>query len=150
MATPPRDSNGNVIPHDDSDIQPHNGLIRNVNPDYHVVWDDNKQVHRLSTAAFSDSRINGGVSVDLEELMHQAGLANTARIPLHPGWGAVRLETGHVRGLGLKVGRNPITSTDPSENNPYHGEIWGVRKRKSIQKQLVQLAVWIKKAAGIP
>ena len=150
MRQPPRDDTERTIPHDDPGIRADDGLIRYIIPRWHILWDDNLGAHRLSTAAFSESSTPyGGMSVDLEALMIADGLPNNARIPTEDGCGAVRLISGEVRGLGLRVGSDPIPANGNNGGNPYHGAVWGIRGRKSIKNRLLRMCTWIRKAAGI-
>jgi len=76
-----------------------------------------------------------GMSVDIECLMLADGVNPKKRVPA--GSGAVRLNTGEVRGLGLLVGKNP------TQTNKYHGEVWWKNKNfpKNIKKTLRDLGV---------
>ena len=143
MAEPPRDASGNVVPYDDPDIKADDGLIRHINPDYHLVPDQNTGRLRLSTAAFSgSSKPPRGMSVDLERPMIEAGLDNQSMLP-NADFGALRLIAGEMRELGHKVGRNP------QSDNPYHGEVWGIGQGRSAKKRIMDKAVWIKKPTGL-
>jgi len=142
MADPPRDKSGNVIPYDDPDIRRDDGLIRYIHPT-HVVPDKNTGKRRLSSAAFSGSSSPpSGMSVDLERPMRDAGLNSLARLP-NSDFGAVRLLAGDMRGLGHKVGRNPLP------DNPYHGEVWGIGKGKNAKKRILVKVAWLKKPTGL-
>jgi hypothetical protein len=143
MAEPPRDANGNVIPYDDADIGNDDGLIRHINPNYHVVLDKNTGRKRLSTAAFSESsKPPGGMSVDLERPLTEAGLDYLAMLP-DTDFGAVRLIAGEMRELGHKVGRNPLPQ------NPYHGEVWDIGRGRAAKKRIMEKSVWLKKPLGL-
>jgi hypothetical protein len=111
MGDPPRDTTGAVLPHDDPDIADADGLLRYIDPDNHLVWDDNLGRYRVSSAAFSESSTpNGGMSVDLERSMVAAGLTHEARLPNHR-WGVARLLAGNMRRLGLQVGSDRYPRT---------------------------------------
>jgi hypothetical protein len=72
-----------------------------------------------------------GVSVDLGQLLAEAGLREDARVP--QGMGAVKLQVGPVRDLNLRVG------SDPLPTNGYHGQIWDVKdtKRTKLHKLVI-------------
>ena len=57
------------------------------------------------------------MSVDIEPLMLEAGLAST-HYAFMVGKGVVRVTTEQARQLGLRVGPEPI------QGNPHHGGIW--------------------------
>ncbi len=143
MAEPSRDESGNVFPYDDPDIRSDDGLIRHINPDYHLVPDQNTGELRLSTGAFSGStNPPRGMSVDLERPMREAGLDSLAMLP-NSDFGAVRLIAGEIRELGHQVGRNP------RPRNPYHGEVWGIGRGRTAKKRVMEKAVWLKKPTGL-
>lgn len=61
----------------------------------------------------------GGMSVDLQRLIEEAGL-DAKTFVISPPWiGAVRFTACAIRAEGLKVGY------DPTADNPYHGEVCG-------------------------
>lgn len=132
---PPRDGNGDVIPHDDAGIGADDGVIRRVSPQL-VVDDPKIGGKRLSTMAFQASTgPNGGLSIDLQRLIEEAGL-DAKKFVLSPPWiGAVRFAAGALRSEGLKIGCDPIP------NNPYHGQAWGDFTKK-LRKRLLVLAEW--------
>jgi hypothetical protein len=135
MATPPRDPQGNVIPHDDPDILQDDGLLRYIDPQNHMVWDENIQKYRVSSGAFCES-YGGGMSVDLERPMNEAGLPSDHRKPA-TDWGIAQLKTGMMRSKGLQVG------SDPLNGNAFHGAVWGIGNRKKLRKQILESVVWI-------
>ena len=127
---PPRDLNGGVIPHDHPGIVPDDGIIRRVSP-YHFVIDPKANGRRLSTMAFQPSTDgNGGMSVDIERLIVEAGLDPKTFVISPPWTGAVRFEARTLREEGLKVGYDPLP------DNPYHGEVWGQFSKRTKQKLL--------------
>jgi len=142
MAVPPRDAKGRVVPHDDPDIGDDDGLLRRIDPDYHVVEDKNLGCHRLSSMAFSETSVpNGGMSIDLEQLMQADG--HDPLDGLDEGWGLVRLIAGQLRQQNCLVG------SDPLPTNPYHGEVWNPNGRGGKIK-VQDNYTWVKKAALIP
>lgn len=133
---PPHDGAGNVVPHDHDGIQRDDGIIRRV-PEHWVV-DDEKAVggRRLSSLAFrASSGRNGGMSVDLQQQIVEAGL-DAKQYVTTPRWvGSIRFVAGSLRAEGFKVG------FDPTNENPYHGQVWGDFTR-SKQRRLRELCEW--------
>ena len=73
------------------------------------------------------------MSVDLQRLIEETGIDAKAFVSSPPWIGAVRFTAGALRGEKLMVGY------DPTENNPYHGQVWG-RFSKQLRRKLVDLA----------
>ena len=64
---PPLDKSGMVIPHDHSDINNDDEVIRRISEEYHVIFDHKRNLKRISTKAYPPSSgDNGGMSVDLK------------------------------------------------------------------------------------
>jgi hypothetical protein len=118
LEPPPRDASNKVVPHDHTGIGPHDGVIRRISEKQIVTDKDGRK--RLSSKAFQpSSSIDGGMSVDLEVSILEAGL-NPKSYVTTPRWtGSVRFEAGALRNEGLRVGFNPLPE------NPHHGEVWG-------------------------
>jgi hypothetical protein len=74
------------------------------------------------------------MSVDLGQLLEEADKELDAMVP--QGFGAVAIHIGIVRGHGLEVG------SDPEPQNPYHGQIWGVKNNK-YRKVQDAVAGWV-------
>lgn len=73
LSPPPRDDDGNVLPHDHPEIKNGDGIIRRISEQF-VVRDANGNL-RISSMAFSPSSgHHKGMSVDLEEEIRCAGL----------------------------------------------------------------------------
>jgi hypothetical protein len=133
---PPRDDEGEVLPHDHAGIEHADGIIRRVSPQ-HMVDDPKTQGKRLSSMAFQPSAGDrGGMSVDLQKLIEDAGLDPKQYVVSPPWIGAVRFTAGALRAEGLMVGYDPL----PPEN-PYHGEVWGNFTQR-LRKRLTILAEW--------
>jgi len=139
---PPTDVDGNVVAHDDPAISPASMLIRHINEAAHVIFDENKNCRRIARLAFSASSgdPDNGMSVDIGQLLAEAGLQEDAQVPR--GMGAVKLEVGQVRALELRVGSDPIP------RNKYHGQIWDVKdtKRKGLHRLVV---AWVVPIPGV-
>jgi hypothetical protein len=136
LDAPPYDGAGNVVPHDYAGIQPDDGIIRRV-PEQSVV-DDEKAVggRRLSSMAFrASSGTNGGMSIDHQQQIEEAGL-DPKKFVTTPRWvGSIRFVAASLREEGFKVG------FDPTDENPYHGQVWG-NFGKGKQRRLRELCEW--------
>lgn len=149
LSPPPRDAQGNVTPHNHEGIQAEDGVIRRI-PSRWVI-DDVKVPggKRLSTQAFepSSSELGGGLSVDLEHQIVEAGIDLIKHLT-SPKWiGSIRLTAGQLRQLNLMVGFSPIEPTAESEGNAHHGEVWG-RTSKSQRKTLLHASTWLVEIEG--
>lgn len=132
LDAPPRDDCGNVVPHDHSGINADDGVIRRIARNQ-LVYDAKLLANRPSTMAFQPSTgEGGGMSVDLERLIEEAGVDPVEYVCSRPWVGAVRFTAGALRAEGLMVGFDPLPS------NPYHGEVWG-NFSKGLQKRLLCL-----------
>ncbi|NOU20634.1 MAG: hypothetical protein HOO93_02400 [Methyloglobulus sp.] len=135
LKPPPRDANGVVIPHDHEGILPNDGIIRRVS-EQHVIFDPKIGGKRLSSSVLNPSSgYNGGLSVDLQQQIEEAGLEAKAFVTTPRWMGSIRFEAGHLRNEGFKVGYDPL------EDNPFHGEVWGVFSKSKI-KRLLQICTW--------
>lgn len=106
-------------PYDEENIDDDDLVIRRINPEHHVVWDDDRSCNRVSSKAFSpSSNGDGGMSVDIEQLMIGAGIDPRQYVTTPEFTGSVSFPARTARELNLVVGYEPL------ENNPYHGEVW--------------------------
>ena len=109
-----------VSPYDEPEIGNDDQIVRRVDPQQHVIFDENTQRQRLSSKLFSPSSgPNGGMSVDIPRLIERAGIDVRSFVINSKYSGAVYFVVGDVRNAGLRVGYDPILG------NPYHGEVWG-------------------------
>ena len=101
LQPPPRDEDGNVVPHDNEGILPEDGIIRRI-PEHHIVTDEKIGGRRISSMAFKcSSGPNGGMSVDLQQQIEEAGLDAKAFVTT-PSWiGSVRFRAGQLRTEGF-------------------------------------------------
>lgn len=141
LQPPPLDQYKEVIPHDHDGIAAGDGVIRRIS-EMQIVSDDVGQ-RRISTIAFkASSDRNGGMSVDLEKLIEEAGI-DANQFVTTPTWtGSVRFKAGVLRDEGFKVGFHPLPE------NPYHGEVWG-QFTKAKQRRLRELAIWFVPIPGV-
>lgn len=129
-------------PYDEDDIDPEDFVIRRVNPDQHVVQDDNTGRLRTSSKLFTPSSgTNGGMSVDILKLIEEANLNPQEYVTTPVFTGSVCFSAQDARALGLRVGYDPL------EENPYHGEVWGPADRpqrftKGEKRALARASEW--------
>ena len=142
LSPPPRDELGKVIPHDHEGITNDDWAIRRVS-DRHLVYDPKIGGKKISSILFSASTgINGGMSVDLQKQIEEAG-ADVKAFVTTPRWmGSVRFMVGPLRSEKFMVGSHP---TKP---NPYHGEVWGDFSN-SRQDKLKKLCEWFVPIQGV-
>lgn len=128
---PPRDAQGSVVPHNHHQVLDHDGILRRISP-FHVVEDEKVEGgKRVSSMAFQPSSgPNGGMSVDLERSILDAGGDPRMHVVSPPFVGAVRFVAGQLRAEEFLVGYDPLPG------NPHHGEVWGsftASKKKKLQ-----------------
>jgi hypothetical protein len=132
---PPRDDRDVVLPHDHTGILADDGIIRRIF-DQQFIDDPKCGVRRLSSMVFKPSSgPNGGMSVDLQRSIEEAGLDARGYVTT-PRWtGSVRFTAGALRAEAFQVG------FDPLPDNPHHGEVWGAFSR-ARQRRLAVACVW--------
>jgi hypothetical protein len=124
-----------IIPHDDKSINDEDGVIRRISPQQ-IVFDPKVGGNRISSSAFNPSSgPNGGLSVDIQKKIEQAGVDAREFVTKPPWIGSIRFTAGQLRVLGLKIGYDPLPE------NPHHGEVWG-SFTQSIKKKLPKLSEW--------
>jgi hypothetical protein len=138
---PPRDAEGNTLPHDHDEIRNEHHVIRHITP-YDLYPDRQTHIRRVQSGAYSESSDpHGGMSVDIEEWMIADGLD-----PLHyvedPSHGAKRLSVRELRALGFQIG------WDPRSDNSHHGAVWGIGNGSKRKRRVAGLAVTIREAFG--
>jgi hypothetical protein len=108
-----------VAPYDEPAIVADDIIIRRVNPIEHVIYDDNRKCHRVSSKLYkASSVVNGGMSVDIEKMVVSAGIEPKIFVVNPVYTGAIAFSAVSIRSLGLWIGYEPL------QNNPYHGEVW--------------------------
>lgn len=128
---------------DDSTILDDDELWRRIpNWPNFVVYDENRNIERVSSVAFKDHRNGTPMSVAIASIARQHGRGSIDLIndnEAHEGFGVVSLNVGNVRELNQGVMKEPI------EGQPEHGEVFdksGQRSKKT-QKALAQSAAII-------
>lgn len=146
---PERNENGDVIPHDHAGILQEHGIIRRISEQL-IVYDDKSGGRRIaSSLAFkASSGSYGGMSVDLQHQIEEAGL-DAVRYVTTPRWiGSVHFQAGQLRLIGLMIGPDPIEEKEGIVPNPYHGQVWGGFTRQQ-QKSLREQCEWFVPIDGV-
>jgi hypothetical protein len=140
IKAPPLDEEGIVTPHDHDEILNNHEVIRRISA-LQLVTDCNGKKINSSIVFKASQEKNGGMSVDLKQLIERDGL-DPKRYVTTPRWmGSLLFKVSDLRKLGFIVGYDPIVLPEP---NPYHGEVWGDFSKgvNGTRKKLQDLAVW--------
>lgn len=144
-----------VEPYDDFEIDDDDPIIRRVDPDQHLVRDENSGEMRISSKLFSPSSGPlGGMSVDLLRLIEEAGLHAQDFVTTPVFRGSISFSAGSVREAGLRVGRNPLVGIAGVPDNPFHGEVWGPPARpnrftNTQKRAILEAAEWFVELQGV-
>jgi hypothetical protein len=137
LSPPPVDNEGIVTPHDHPDLTSDDVVVHRIS-ELWVVQD--KGVTRLTSMAFKPSTRGKypGMSVDIAKSIDMAGLDLVATVTSPKYTASIQFVVGDLRGAGLQVGY------EPTDENPHHGEVWGVTgksepKLRSFAQCLVPL-----------
>lgn len=134
LSKPPRNPQGEVVPHDHPEITATDGVIRRISEQWVTPGRDGSP--RVSSMALTvSSGHDGGMSVDLERLIMEAGVDPRVHVTTPKHIASVRFEAGDLRAEDLIVG------VDPLPENPHHGEVWG-RIPPGKFKRLMRQAQW--------
>ena len=137
-----------IEPYDDPSIKDSDLLIRRVDPEQHLVLDENIGKKRISSKLFSPSSMPPqGMSVDVERLIKLDYLDPKEFVTTPKHIGSVCFEAQVIRKEGFRVGMNPIINMPKVTDNPYHAEVWGPPARphhftKAQKKKLHQACQW--------
>lgn len=138
-----------VAPHNDDDIRDEDVIIRRVNPDQHVIYDEISQVYRTSSKLFTPSSSqDGGMSVDLLRPIESDGRDAREFVTTPVFTGSVKFLASAARDSGLRLGKDPLP------DNPYHGEVWGPEGRpskfsKGEKRALERGSTWYVELPGV-
>lgn len=136
---PPRDEHDTVIPHDHSEIENDDEVIRRIS-ERQVILDKNGG-RRISSIAYKDAAKKSGMSVDLKQLIEKDKL-DPIKYVTTPRWiGSVLFKVSDLRQNGFMVGYDPIEPPQP-DPNPYHGEVWCSFSENKAAQKLKDMAVW--------
>jgi hypothetical protein len=119
----PPDANENAIPRDA-------GLLRRIHPEQ--IIGRNTGLPRPSSAAFKDPNL----SVDVEPLLHAAGLDWRFSLRDHPGFSLIRFSRQSALDQGLDVVPKPLT------DNPAHAVVVG-KKTQGKANALRDASEWV-------
>lgn len=120
---------------DDRSIRAEERLLRRV-PPVHIVWSDNQDSYRVSSAAFTNSSDGSGMSVSIEIILERHGLGVEAVLQGYNGFGLVALGAGFVRGHGQVIVKKPV----PDDLS--HGEVIG-DKTRATRRAFAGHAEWV-------
>lgn len=144
-----------VEPYDELEIEGEDAIIRRVNPNQHVVPDENTGGQRTSSKLFTpSSHHNGGMSVDILKLIENSGLDAQEFVTTPIYTGSVCFNANAARAVGLRVGYDPINDIPNVEDNPYHGEVWGPNDKpnrftRAQKRALVEASEWFVELPGV-
>lgn len=92
--------------------------------------------------------VNGGLSVDLQHEIEEAGHDARTYVTT-PRWiGSVLFQAGELRDEGFMIGPDPIEAKPGINANPHHGEVWG-NFTKGKQRRLLELCEWFVQIDGV-
>lgn len=104
-----------------SQLQPDLRFIRTLQSPFHVVPDQQTGRYRISSKAFSASKLDGGLSGDLEQILQADGLQPTALYPaVRNAVGAAAIPIGKIQEAGGNVCHDPVW------RNWYHGSVFNI------------------------
>jgi len=137
-----------VDPYDEPRIGGYDVIIRRISPDQHVVWDDNRQVRRVSSKAYTKSTgLAEGMSVDIEALIVTAGIDPKDFVTTPVYAGSVAFSGQSIRSLNLWIGYDSLPG------NPYHGQVWTTEPKKKFTESqksgLANAAAWYVEIPGV-
>ena len=102
-----------------------------------LVWDDERQCRRISSAAFMNTSGTSDMSVVLGDQLHEDRRApGSILASFTPDHGLVSLTAGIVRSLEQAVVRSPNNA------EPAHGDVVG-KKNGRRRRELAAVARWV-------
>jgi len=104
-------------------------VYRRIPPVWWIPDDDGGK--RLTSAAFQDK--DGYLSIGVGQVLDELGLAVDDILIGFEGYGLAGLEVAWIRNLHLGVTR------EPTEDEPWHGAIWG-SKTGSVKRKMSEEA----------
>lgn len=84
-----------------------------------IIWNENDNCWRPSTAAFSDHRDGSPMSVALGDTLEKEGLEPESVLEGHEGFSLVSFPAKIPQSKNLGIMRKPL------EHDPAHGEVFG-------------------------
>jgi hypothetical protein len=113
-------------------VPPDTALYRRINPDPHLVWDENFDCWRISTGAFRDPEMSVVIGDTLEELARDPASV----LSEHPDNYLVSFTAKVAEDCSLTVVR------DSTPLEPAHGVVRG-KKRKPVMRALAAACAWV-------
>jgi len=104
-------------------------------PAKQIVWDDNKNCWRPSSAAFTDHPNGSPMSVALGDTLQEEGLEPNSVLDGHENFCLVSFPASIPRSKAQGIMRKPL------EGDPAHGEVFG-KKTKSVKRALANNSEW--------
>lgn len=148
---PPRDKEGNILPHDAGQIANDSLAIRRVS-EVQLIVDKNSGTKRISSMLYKTSSAQPnstpGMSIDIEQYILADGKKPSEWVTTPRWFGSVKFMIGELRKTGFMVGYDPLTVPPAPEANPYHGEVWG-KFTSSQGKYLAGTAEWYVEIPGV-
>lgn len=134
LDNPPADENG-VVPHDHAQIEGADRIIRRVSFHHLVQKDDG--TYRISSAVLSQSGDrHRGCSINIGKIIEHLGEAIEDYCRQRGDIiGAISFSAADIRAKEAKVGYEPL------EEDPAHGEIWGLKSKSKKRALLRQLEI---------
>lgn len=130
---------GNASYEDDPTIAGDTLLLRRVltRPDVTVVWDENLNRWRPSSAAFDDHPNGTPMSIVLSDALEALGRPHESALAGHE-------DTHSLAAVKASVARQCAQgiSREPTVDEPAHGIVFG-RKSKKVRSTLAKQAVWV-------
>lgn len=126
---------------DDATIEDDERLLRRV-PPWQIVWDDNLQKSRPSSAAFDDDSQGDPMSVYLTSILNQMGYTAAHTLDGHdPGFAVAAVSAGALRDEQQVVLRDPEPGAPPHICDPAHALVAG-KKATKRRSRIGKRASW--------
>lgn len=121
-----------MTPEDAIPVADGTALYRRINPDAHLVPDENEHCMRISTGAFRDP----DMSVALGDTLQSLGRDPASVLANYPGQSLVSFRAVVAREHDLPIER------EPTEDEEAHGVVRG-KKRQAVMKALASACEWV-------
>lgn len=137
-----------VEPYDEPRLLATDLVIRRVDPENHVVPDENAGGYRISSKLYEPSSSGSrGMSIDVHKLIVEAGIDPRQFVTTPKFRGSVSFRVEAARDTGLVVGYEAIPE------NAYHGEVWRCGDKRDFtrrqKKDLQAAAEWFVELPGV-
>lgn len=102
-----------------------------------IIWDDNTNCWRPSSAVFTNHPDGSPMSIALGDTLEQEGLSPDSVLIGHENFSLVSFPAYIPRSKNQGIMRKPL------ENDPAHGEVFG-KKTGGVKKTLQKNSTWYK------